>query len=150
MRKPYLIQRATFQDREGKKGIDAIISLDYMGSAEFEWGALPESLGRIRKNIEEYHYHKVEINNKSIMVFTKENIKEVTEILEELRDNKLHLKEFSDFNTYVNPSNYDKEWQSKRPHSTDFWWDIDNDIMFWKDNIGFELKFKVLIQYNPK
>lgn len=32
-----------------KKGVDRYFSMDYMGSAEFEFGALPDSLGRMRK-----------------------------------------------------------------------------------------------------
>jgi hypothetical protein len=48
MKTPNLIQRAKFEDRNYKKGIDSIINLAYMGSSEFEWGAVQESLQRIR------------------------------------------------------------------------------------------------------
>ena len=33
-----------------RTGIDMDFALEYMGSAEFEWGAVPESLARIRQN----------------------------------------------------------------------------------------------------
>lgn len=35
--------------RPEKKGVDRYFSMDYMGSAEFEFGALPDSLGRMRR-----------------------------------------------------------------------------------------------------
>lgn len=48
MKEPYLIQRCLLRNpypkRDDIKGIDSIFSMDYMGSAEFEWGALPASL----------------------------------------------------------------------------------------------------------
>jgi hypothetical protein len=47
MKKPYLIQRATIRPEVKDtdiKGIDSLLSFDYMGSAEFEFGALPAGL----------------------------------------------------------------------------------------------------------
>lgn len=46
--KPYLIQRLLHRHRKfttpARKGVDQFFEMDYMGAAEFEWGALPESL----------------------------------------------------------------------------------------------------------
>jgi hypothetical protein len=142
----YLIQRGTFTNRDGK-GIDTILSFDYMGSAEFEFGELPQSLKRIRAHIIDYTYLDVPIKDKVITVFcTNEQKSEMKHLLTQLSGNKIHLKERSDFNTYTNPSEHDLDWQKKRPHKTDFWWDIDNDFMFWKKNNEFEVKFKKLIE----
>jgi hypothetical protein len=47
----WLVQRLenkTFS-RPDVKGVDAIVSYDYMGSAEFEWGALPQALKQMRE-----------------------------------------------------------------------------------------------------
>jgi rhodanese-related sulfurtransferase len=140
---PYLIQRAKFENRDYKTGIDSILYFDYMGSSEFEWGALPTSLKRIRAEESEYTYLDIPIKgvdkkDKVITVFCKNSQKtEIGAYLERLATNSAQLKEYSDFNTYINPS-YSK-------NSTDFWWDIDNDIMFWKKNPEFEVKFKGLI-----
>jgi len=150
MKTPYLIQRAKFGDNDFKKGIDSIISLDYMGSSEFEFGAIPESLRNIRSRINEYTYLDVPLGNKVISVFCKDEQKsEIMSYLKELSENTIHLKEHSDFHTYINPSKHDLEWQAKRPHNTDFWWDLDNDIMFWKKNPEFEMKFKSIISIKP-
>lgn len=40
--------RARKQPLDNSTGIDRIFIMDYMGSAEFEWGALPRALDRIR------------------------------------------------------------------------------------------------------
>jgi len=57
MEKPYLIQRMKVRNQtknDELPGIDSIFSMDYMGSSEFEWDALPESLKRVCKNIKAY------------------------------------------------------------------------------------------------
>jgi hypothetical protein len=46
----YLVQRVSTKTEPfaGDKGFDQFFSLDYMGSSEFEWGAIPDALKRIR------------------------------------------------------------------------------------------------------
>ncbi len=52
---PYLVQRLKLNEySQGKgKGVDAHFTMDYMGSAEFEFGALPASLKIIREYIKD-------------------------------------------------------------------------------------------------
>lgn len=134
--KTYLIQRAQFEDRDFKTGIDSILSFDYMGSSEFEWGALPKSLKFIRQNINEYVYLDVPIKEKQITVFCPDHLKtEVKKYLTALADKKMRLKEFSGFDDYIKGDGYFKD-------RFDFWWDIENHVMFWKKNNEFETKFK--------
>lgn len=140
--KTTLIQRAKFENRDYKKGIDSIVHFDYMGSSEFEWGALPESLGKIRDLINDYTYLDVPIKDKVITVFCKDSQKsEVKQYLTELSENKWHLQEYSDFDNYVNP-----QFMKSR---TDFWWDISNHLMFWRKDNEFESKFKTIIATKP-
>lgn len=141
--KTYLIQRGKFFDREYKKGIDSIVELDYMGAAEFEFGALPKSLGNMREKINYYIYFDISIGLNVISVFCHKDKKdEVRDYLNELADNKMRLHERSDFDNYIHPSKY---YQSK----VNFWWDIENDLMFWKRNPEFELKFRNIICVKP-
>jgi len=139
--KTYLIQRGRFQNQNHKSGIDSIIRFDYMGSAEFEFGALPESLKIIRDNIDDYIYQEIEINKKKITIFYDKKFEsEILEFLIKLSEDKFTLKEYSDFNSYINNGPF--------YNNTDFWWDIDNHLMFWKENseLGkFTDKFKLLI-----
>jgi hypothetical protein len=82
--KTTLIQRGKFDNRDYKKGIDSIVRFDYMGSSEFEWGALPESLGKIRDSINDYTYLDVPIKDKVITVFCQDSQKsEVKQYLNE-------------------------------------------------------------------
>jgi hypothetical protein len=44
--KPYLIQRGSFKNISDNEivGIDSLISFEYMGSSEFEWGSIPKAM----------------------------------------------------------------------------------------------------------
>lgn len=137
--KTWLIQRGKFKNREHKTGIDSILSFDYMGSSEFEWGALPNSLDNIRDELVNYIYLDVPLKNKVITVFCKNSQKnDIKLYLSELAENNMSLKEFSAFDSYINDDGYFK-------NRFDFWWDIENDLMFWKKNQEFETKFKLVI-----
>lgn len=149
--KTYLVQRAEIKDREEKKGIDSIIALDYMGAAEYEFGAIPDSLKTIRENIPDYTYLDVPINGKIITVFCNSKDKTfIQQYLKDLASGKFYTKNGSYFDQCVNPSKFDKEWQIKHPLKINFWWDLDNNLMFWVKNNEFELKFKSLIEVKPK
>lgn len=141
MKNPYCIQRGKFENREGKQGIDSLLSFDYMGSSEFEWGALPSSLKRVRANLDNYvqfQYSFTKYPSKVVTVFcTKEQQEFIGDILEKLVLRQIFLKEYCDVNEYVNPN---KDF--KRFNTNDFWWDIDQDWFFWKFNPEFEGKFK--------
>ena len=137
MEQPYLIQQAQFSDRSNRKGMNAILAFDYMGSAEFEFGSLPESLKRIRENINQYMYSLYSINDKAITIFCKKSeLSEILNTLEKLAKKEIQLKERIDF----------PDWLNNEKHWNDHWWDIDNDFMFWKENKQFEEKFKQLIK----
>lgn len=142
MTTPYLIQRAKFiipsEHTKTRKGIDKLLGFDYMGSAEFEFGALPKSLKRIRENRDKYtqfEYSFIKHPEKKVTVLCKKEEKsEVSEYLELLAIDKLRLKERCDLKNFVTGNQ--RNWDN------DFWWDIDNDFMFWKPNPEFELEFK--------
>ena len=122
-----------------------------MGSAEFEFGALPTSLKRIRTF---YDKEKVKIRTVSSIRLQKstvldgvplrvlsgmqeEEFNEYVVFLNELRADGIRTKERSNFDS--------------KDLSTDFWWDIDNDAMFSFDKVYMrrlphylESSFKVL------
>lgn len=79
IKSPYVscIQRGKFRINSNKKGIDSLIKFDYMGSSEFEFGALPKSLTHIRDKIQNYSGKKFnffELNSKTIFCFFPDNI----------------------------------------------------------------------------
>lgn len=133
----YLIQRAKFETCD-RKGIDGLLSFDYMGSSEFEWGALPKSLKRIRDNSKEYCRFVFEFEDyeeKTLVVLCKKDDSEnVVKILHQLLNNEIMLKEYCDLNKYLNGK-----------AGSDFWWDIENDFFFWKENYDFTNEFTKLL-----
>lgn len=150
MKETYLVQNGTIEDRDYKKGFDSIVSLGYMGYAEYEFGAVQDSLKRIRENIKDYIYIDVPVFEKPITVFCNENqIPEIRQLLTKLGNDEIRTKGVSYFKHHVNPSEYDVKWQAKHPLKEDFWWDLDNDIMFWKKNPEFETKFRDTIPIKP-
>jgi hypothetical protein len=152
MQKPHLIQRGTlpfnnkkeFTIKQGKKGIDAILNFSYMGSSEYEWGALPESLKAIRESINDYIYFDINMpNDVVITVFCKESEKaEMNDVLTKLSKGECRLKERSDFDSLFNDPKSDFYYKCE----TDFWWDLDNHYMFWIKHNEFEKEFKVRIK----
>jgi hypothetical protein len=148
--KTYLVQRATIEDRDYKQGIDKIIHLDYMGASEYEWGAVPDSLNAIRNNIADYTYMDIPMDGKIITVFCNVNVRdEVPEMLNKLASDEMHCKCYHDFNNLLRPSNRHKDWLKKHPLRTNFWWDIENHLMWWEKNNEFEKKFKKEIENKP-
>ena len=130
--RPYFVQRASLRKygADEMKGIDRLLSFDYMGSAEFEFGALNKSLLSIRDNIAAYDYFPLTIGNKQFTVFCKtEDKDEIAEVIKGLWEKKFRLK----------------EWCDLEDVRTDHWWDIGNDFMFWKENESFTTEFKAVI-----
>lgn len=137
---PYLIQRAKFSKHNNSDaiGIDRLLNFDYMGSAEFEFGALPKSLKRVRENISDYvqfNYSFQDYTDKTITVLCKKEYEKyhVPAILEKLAIREIRLKHYIDL----------PEWLrgNETYHKTDFWWDIENDWFFWKQNDEFAVSF---------
>lgn len=148
--KPCLIQRCTYEEK-GNTNLGKIsehYETDYMGSAEFEFGALPESLRRMGKDIGEYNLFDFIINGKQVWFWTKEkDMKEYVEILEKYAKNKydpdISLKERTHFPCYYDEKEiqdfkdgekkYQKKLKNKNYKSTPWenvWWDIENDLVF--------------------
>lgn len=101
--KSYLVQRATSypvgSTPENKTGIDKLVRWEYMGSAEFEFGALSESLQRIRKEISKYDLFPFEktSNGHPVYLFCKKDQKD--EIFVEL--NRLKTEKYCRLKEYI-------------------------------------------------
>ena len=143
----YLVQRGSFKDNvnfDAITGIDSIIDWDYMGSSEFEWGALPKSLKRIvalyRKK--EFIHTLLIIRNKSFYLYSKnlssEDLSYIVSFFENKIDNPYGgTKEMVNIHCYFEGKYVDRikkgciKKTEKVPNYgyCDFWWDIDNDWM---------------------
>ena len=131
---PYLIQRATIHHPRREGRFSEAVSLDYMGSAEFEWGALPQSLRELQARVDAI---KVTIepritgeNGESLRVlhtFTDEEYEEYFGHLLNLREGKGQTKE----STYFD-KDHSKHFKTLR---CDLWWDLNNSVMFTFDKV---------------
>lgn len=137
MKKPYLIQRATILRPLANKNarLSKAVNFDYMGSAEFEFEALPSSFRAIQAVADDWKQHLVpEICEQDKMLrvysaFTEAELQEYTQHLLKLRAGHLRTKEATRFEV-----NYGATFKYTEP--SDFWWDIENHVMF-----GFDKAF---------
>jgi hypothetical protein len=130
----YLIQRAEIIHPYQLDGVlSKAVNFDYMGSSEFEFGALPASLRELQA---EQEFLKLEINDdirdeqdRPLIVLhtvSTENWKKYRSVLLLLREGKYQTKEITKFEA-DNPFKFIK---------SDFWWDVNNSIMW-----SFDSKF---------
>src|SRR5580692_1422841 len=82
MRQPYLVQRGKFKNSPKIEGVDSLIDFDYMGSAEFEYGALPKALKEICAVLPELTFNKTDIKagDKHLWFLCKEE--DVSELID--------------------------------------------------------------------
>ncbi len=135
MNKPYLIQRCLVKGSD-TTSVDTFLSMDYMGSAEFEFGALPQSLKRITSNLDEYQSFKFCRHTDSGVskpvsdaagrqlhfICTKEAAVDVGHYVDLLLGEGCRLKERSYLQERLRPKppSYIRE-------DLRVWWEIDND-----------------------
>ncbi len=140
--------------------LDQIWIPDYMGAAEFEWGALPKCLSRLIQNRGNLTFFNFTIPGKSIkkswsivednfkpkdakvyVICSEKDVEEVKTVILNLAKDDTRLKEGIRFNDTLQKSSFSKEDQSRLPYG---WIDIENDYMFFADSEMFENTKKVL------
>lgn len=142
MRTPYLIQRMRFKNNPTGETIDGILEMDYMGSAEFEFGALPESLKKMTKTADEiiieiFKDIKNYKNQKLCLIGLESDIYEYLSYVDDLINERLRLKERTNIKESITGKDFRGRPVKEDSHFTiNAWWDIDNQIMFCfgKDN----------------
>lgn len=135
MKDPYLIQRGTMRIDPSRKGLDGIAAMDYMGAAEFEFGALPNSLKvmRSRQMVMTKTSLKAARGGAIYVISTPEDAPAVIDIVGRLAqgDNGFHLHERTDFSQIL------RDPKAK----IDFWWDVENH---WMVTVGEKNAQRVL------
>ncbi len=135
----YLVQRVERRRELRNKvnpSVDDRYGMDYMGSAEYEFGSLPKSLKRICKNIDDFVIYTSEkikdYKGNPLQFFIKKDIideymKEIDEYLEGRR----HLKESIGLKYYITGKSFGGQPIDQSAYQIpDIWWDIDNDVWF--------------------
>ena len=157
LKNPYLIQRMMRRKDICKNpSLDQLYQMDYMGSAEFEFGALPKSLKILTKNFGNLYTGKTAIENFKdeplFLLGLKHIVKKYP--IETLIKGKFHIKEHLSFDYAwkgVGVYGVTKYPFNENNHAT-AWWDIQNHVMFTfkklhinklKDAIGVVLENKI-------
>jgi hypothetical protein len=156
MEPPYLIQRGTIKRPIVSKDtrLSQAVDFAYMGSSEFEYGALSQSLRRIKQQMPAIKIcnwqcrvlHDIKKNNAPLRVWSyisNDSWEKYASYLKFLRS-----PQYPEERQAKTVGYYRHGWRkgsvqyfyTKEPtlfqastdssHSTDFWWDITNDVMF--------------------
>jgi len=137
---PRLIQRCKFKteqsifDFSGSGLTSDVLSLDYMGASEFEWGAVPKSLDRILKNLDHYQVYNVDevvdLSGRPMMVLCQTELSDsVKTAALGLALGEYWLQERSELPDYIQG-----EDDIGEKVDTNFWWDIEHDYFIFFDN----------------
>lgn len=127
---PYLVQRMKLRDKVREDlppGVDVMYSMDYMGAAEFEFGALPKSLRRITSVVDKFEVTKVEKvaakdGRRLYLLCHRHATAELLKVsVPLLLSGKARLKEATNLEESLNSP-------ERTYHCCDAWWDIDHDF----------------------
>lgn len=124
---PFLIQRCKVKTRNKAdiKGIDSLFSFDYMGSSEFEFGALSRSLKNLCLRADNLESTKVSFSQKKrkTLWFVSDicNRVAVEMMVRQVADERHRTKEYVGIEAYLNGEEERRNYQS-----FDAWWDIDH------------------------
>lgn len=151
VKRPYLIQRGVYRKYEGYVSLYTAVAMDYMGSAEFEGGEQSRSLERMFDNRENLKVRLVDLRDvdPNVRVMLKvfsylddEQFRKYVESIKQLRagTNQFRLKEGSRF---------DKVTQDRGWSRVNFWWDIQQDVM-WTFHSQANHDFPYLLQESWK
>jgi hypothetical protein len=138
----YLTQRLTRTTRDAD-GFDRLFRCEYMGSSEFEFGAVPQSLRRMRERGEvTLHVGEVTREGVTVPVFVvghREHVEAVPAALTTwLSDEYPRSKEVTHFPEQVDGT------ASGWARETDAWWSLNSDVMWTLDEaIAERLLFAV-------
>ena len=129
----WLVQRGTFNsnltDATQFFGHDGLIDLDYMGSAEFEWGAIPKAFRRIMGQRDQYALYITDfetIGGVPFCVFCrKDRYDKVLDAIKKYLDGGYGLKEYSNMREHFKVSGRVSLTANKYTLRTNFWWCID-------------------------
>jgi len=115
---------------DAMKLLRPIFSFDYMGSAEFEYGAIPECLKYIAKNIMDYSMHELKVNKLPVYIIGLcEQAKQIDDVIILLSKNKVWCKESTHFDAALGLNKY---WKKDNCH-TFGWLELDNRFFFFTD-----------------
>lgn len=154
---PWLIQRMNFKkEPPTNPSIDQLMGMDYMGSAEYEFGSLPKSLKQMTSNVDSFEVFGIK-NIKSFdskmlcLICTKEQHEKYMEFIPGLLKDEYRLKEWSKIKDRIEGKKFgDRDLDSWDMNIA--WWDIEYNVMFClgKEDARKILKALKVVRDNKK
>ena len=151
--KMWLIQRGhRISNKPRPKGLlgdRGLIELDYMGSVEFENGAISDSYARILFNYTDYVFYKTKItplDDKALWLFVHKNqIDEIESCIHDYLKQPYTLQEPCRMEEHFN-----KTTNALYTYflDTNFWWDIKNDWIAFLGSNGIKSLYEKAIAYD--
>lgn len=122
--------------KEASEILKNIMSFDYMGAAEYEFGSLPKSLDNIAKSKNEYVSFSKEYNGKVpvYVICHSVMVEEIKRMLSELAKGKIQTKGFTNFRAAIGMDSF----LTKEKCKTVGWLELNNDFFFFTDKKMFE------------
>lgn len=145
------IQRCKFTDHKGEvTGVDQLLDYDYMGSSEFEFGALNRSLISLALNAQNLSVFQTKFKHtdgRSVFIIGDRTQEvEYLKIIDCIMTNKYRYKEYPYFKESLSP-NVEKKYLCQQ---FEFWWDIKNHWMFGFGKKNVERVLKGIIAYEKR
>lgn len=143
MSDPYLVQRARFKANGAvpSQGWDAIVSHDYMGSAEFEFGALPAAMRVLvatRKSLVAVPTaRKSHDGHDLVVICEKERESDAIAAVEQILCGKARLKDPALIKERLSGDRHCRD--------TEIWWDLQNN---WIATLGMKNASRLLEAIN--
>lgn len=137
-------------NEEAYRALNQIFTFDYMGSAEFEFGAVPKAIDVIAEGFAKGDgvTGKIEIEGVPIYYLTHKNIEMETQYrIHELANNQHKLKEWSCFIESISANRGAPMKRKDALFAAEYigWIELDNNFMFFVDKEAFE-KFKAMVE----
>jgi hypothetical protein len=141
-------------NEEGYRVLNQIFTFDYMGAAEFEFGAVPDAIDAIAKGFGNGNGVTGEIKIEGVPVYylahknvEKETIKRIQDLAKDPFITKMRLKEWTGFDDAISARNgtLANERGLKSAMERIGWIELDNRFMFFVDKEAFE-KFKMMVE----
>lgn len=130
----YLIQRGKFRNNLKTATTLAgssdhhLIDPDYMGAAEFEWGAIPKAYRRIMGQFEKYSLHVTDLVTVGGVPFClycrNDRYEVILDAIKKYLNEPYQLKEWSNMCSHFTATPTDDQY-IKHERQTNFWWCID-------------------------
>lgn len=151
----WLVQRGTRRkgDFRGLTGKDGLVDLDYMGSSEFEWGAIPRAFRRIMGQFSDYVFYKTgltNINNCPLWIYgRKDKIEDIENCIKEYLEKEYQLKEWIALEHHFdNKFNISSSFNRHFYFRFNFWWDIQNDWIAFVGANDIKEQYNTALNYD--